>query len=121
MTLATWALGEVGVEAVAESHRPRPYKWPVTVTGGYRRGHVFVSALHVPSAFVTKYRCGVLRSEHLDLVKAGFATSCSDFGATLVESNGQDDHVHLLVEYPPTVAISTLVNSPKDVSSRRQP
>jgi putative transposase len=27
----------------------------------------------------------------------------------LVEFNGEEDHVHLLVAYPPTLAISTLV------------
>jgi putative transposase len=43
---------------------------------------------------------------------------CSDFEATLVEFNGEDDHVHLLVEYPPKVAVSVLVNSLKGVSSR---
>ncbi len=37
----------------------------------------------------------------------------------MVESNGEDDHVHLLVEYPPKVALSHLVNSLKGVSSRR--
>jgi REP-associated tyrosine transposase len=47
------------------------------------------------------------------------AKVCSDFGATLLESNGEDDHVHPLIEYPPTVAISALVNSLKGVSSRR--
>ena len=31
---------------------------------------------------------------------------------------GEKDHVHLLVNYPPTVAISRLVNSLKGVSSR---
>jgi putative transposase len=30
----------------------------------------------------------------------------------------EDDHVHLLVEYPPKVAVSSLVNSLKGVSSR---
>lgn len=44
---------------------------------------------------------------------------CDDFSATLVEFNGEDDHVHLLVEYPPTVQISKLVNSLKGVSARR--
>jgi putative transposase len=34
------------------------------------------------------------------------------------EFNGEDDHVHLLVHYPPKVAISTLVNSLKGVSAR---
>jgi putative transposase len=32
--------------------------------------------------------------------------------------DGEDDHVHLLVEYPPKLAISSLVNSLKGVSSR---
>ena len=37
----------------------------------------------------------------------------------MVDTNGEDDHVHLLVEYPPKVTFSTLVNSLKGVSSRR--
>ena len=44
---------------------------------------------------------------------------CEDFGAELREFNGEDDHVHLLVEYPPKMAVSALVNSLKGVSSRR--
>jgi putative transposase len=36
-----------------------------------------------------------------------------------VECNGEDDHVHLLVSYPPQVAVSRLVSSLKGVSSRR--
>jgi len=32
--------------------------------------------------------------------------------------NGEDDHVNLLAEHPPKVAVSTLVNSLKGVSSR---
>ena len=43
---------------------------------------------------------------------------CADFGAELREFNGEDDHVHLLVHYPPTVALSKLVNSLKGVSAR---
>jgi REP element-mobilizing transposase RayT len=33
--------------------------------------------------------------------------------------NGERDHVHLLVIYPPKVRLSELVNSLKGVSSRR--
>lgn len=43
---------------------------------------------------------------------------CGSFGAELVEFNGEDDHVHLLVNFPPTVQLSKLVNSLKGVSSR---
>lgn len=45
--------------------------------------------------------------------------ACDDFGAALREFNGEHDHVHLLVEYPPKVAVSALVNSLKGVSARR--
>jgi putative transposase len=44
---------------------------------------------------------------------------CGDFGAELREFNGEDDHVHLLVEYPPKVAVSALANSLKAVPARR--
>lgn len=47
-----------------------------------------------------------------------FVGVCGDFGARLIEANGEDDHVHLLIEYPPTVQLSKLVNSLKGVSSR---
>ena len=43
----------------------------------------------------------------------------SDFECDLVEFNGESNHVHLLVNYPPKVPISHLVNSLKGVSSRR--
>lgn len=43
---------------------------------------------------------------------------CADFEVELREFNGADDHVHLLVHYPPKVALSKLVNSLKGVSAR---
>ena len=47
------------------------------------------------------------------------AQGCADFNATLAEFNGEEDHVHLLVHYPPKAVLSHLVNSLKGVSSRR--
>jgi putative transposase len=64
-----------------------------------RRGRHVVSALNVHLVFVTKYRRGVLTSEHLDTLRDVFTSVCADFGATLVELDGEDDHVHLLVAY----------------------
>ncbi|NUR02581.1 MAG: IS200/IS605 family transposase [Streptomyces sp.] len=43
---------------------------------------------------------------------------CQDFEAELKQFNGEEDHVHLLVHYPPKVQLSRLVNSLKGVSSR---
>jgi putative transposase len=85
----------------------------------YRRGRHVVSALNVHLVFVTKYRRGVLTGEHLHTLRDVFTSVCADFGATLVEMDGEDDHVHLLIAYPPHVAIARLVNSLKGVSARR--
>jgi putative transposase len=69
--------------------------------------------------FVTKYRRGVLTGEHLEALREVFASVCGDFGAELVEMEGEDDHVHLLITYPPTITVARLVNSLKGVSARR--
>lgn len=52
-------------------------------------------------------------------MKIIFEKVCTDFEVELVEFDGERDHVHLLLNYPPKVAISKLVNSLKGVSSRR--
>ena len=74
--------------------------------------------MHVHLVFVTKYRRGVFTKEILEDMRGIFSSVCSDFESELVEFDGEDDHVHLLVNYPPKVAVSNLVNSLKGVSSR---
>lgn len=74
--------------------------------------------MHVHLVFVTKYRREVFTKNILDDLRGIFAGVCADFEAELVEFDGEDDHVHLLVNYPPKVAVSALVNSLKGVSSR---
>jgi len=75
--------------------------------------------MHVHLVFVTKYRRGMLDSAATEALQVMFAAICEDFGAELRACDGEDDYVHLLVEYPPSVAIPKLVNSLKGVSSRR--
>ncbi|MEC5212410.1 putative transposase [Polaromonas sp. CG_9.5] len=74
--------------------------------------------MHVHLVFVTKYRREVFTKEILNDLHVIFAQTCLDFEAELVEFDGEDGHVHLLVNYPPKVAVSNLVNSLKGVSSR---
>ena len=88
-------------------------------TSDFRTGRHCVFALHAHLVFVTKYRRKVLSAAAHETLRELFTRICEDFEARLVESNGEDDHVHLLVEYPPKVAIAKLVNSLKGVSSRR--
>ena len=83
-----------------------------------RHGRHCVFLIHVHLVFVTKYRRGVFTKDILDDMRVVFASVCTDFEAELVEFDGEHDHVHLLVNYPPKVAVSALVNSLKGVSSR---
>lgn len=85
----------------------------------FRTGRHCVFLLHVHLVFTTKYRRKVFEAQHFEALKAIFAKICVDFKAQLVECDGEDDHIHLLVNYPPTVQLSKLVNSLKGVSSRR--
>ena len=73
--------------------------------------------MHVHLVFVTKYRRDVFTKAILNDLQEIFASVCADFEAELVAFDGEDDHVHLLVNYPPKVAISKLVNSLKGISS----
>ena len=83
-----------------------------------RRGRRCVFLMHVHLVFVTKYRREVFTKAILDDLRGIFTRVCADFEAELVEFDGEDDHVHLLVNYPPKVSVSALVNSLKGVSSR---
>ena len=83
-----------------------------------RTGRHCVFAMHVYLVFVTKYRRSVLTSSILEDMGDIFRNICKDFGAALVEFDGEKDHVHLLINYPPKVTVSKLVNSLKGVSSR---
>jgi putative transposase len=83
-----------------------------------RRGRTCVFLMHVHLVFVAKYRRKIFTKRVLVHLKKIFEEICKDFGAELTEFDGEGDHVHLLVNYPPTVAISKLVNSLKGVSSR---
>ena len=90
----------------------------MTESNDIRQGRHCVFNLHVHLVFVTKYRRNVFTKAVLDDMRGIFAEICQKFEAVLVEFDGEDDHVHLLVNYPPKVAISSLVNSLKGASSR---
>ena len=83
-----------------------------------RTGRHVVFCLHAHLVFTTKRRGKVLTKAHLERLHTIFASVCADFDVELREFNGESDHVHLLVNYPPKVRLSELVNSLKGVSSR---
>ncbi|MEO3805593.1 IS200/IS605 family transposase [Nonomuraea sp. B1E8] len=84
-----------------------------------RTGRHCVFVLHAHLVFVTKFRHRVFAGEHLTRLEEIMRAVCAGFETELREFNGEDNHVHLLVDFPPKVALSKLVNSLKGVSSRR--
>ncbi|HSX21000.1 MAG TPA: IS200/IS605 family transposase [Gammaproteobacteria bacterium] len=83
-----------------------------------RAGRHVVFSLYAHLVFVSKYRKKIFNKQMLDLLSQTFSDTCKKFDAELVEFEGESDHVHLLINYPPKVALSKLVNSLKGVSSR---
>lgn len=83
-----------------------------------RTGRHCVFAMHAHLVFVTKYRRNVFDAEAIDILRGHFTRVCEKADVRLIEMNGEDDHVHLLIEYAPNLQLSTLVNSLKGVSSR---
>jgi putative transposase len=61
----------------------------------------------------------VFTSRHPERLEEIMRDMCADFETGLAEFNGESNHVHLLVNFSPKVAVSRLVNSLKGVSSRR--
>lgn len=85
----------------------------------FDRGRTVVYTLHAHLVFTPKHRRGPFTDEILRRCEEVMRAVCADFETELVEFNGETDHVHLLVHYPPKVSLSRLVGSLKGVSGRR--
>ncbi len=68
---------------------------------------------------MTKYRRSVFTDESIDLIEKSFRDVAKKMNFQVLEFNGEGDRVHALIEYPPKLSISQIVNALKGVSSRR--
>jgi putative transposase len=64
-------------------------------------------------------RNSLFTGESIDLVEKSFREVAEKMDFQMVEFNGERNHVHVLIEYPPKWSISQIVNAVKCVSSRR--
>ena len=67
--------------------------------------------------FVTKYRRRVFTSEMLRDCERLMRSLASDLKIVIHEFGGENDHVHLMVQIPPTITISSVVKRLKGSSS----
>ena len=68
---------------------------------------------------VTKYRRKVINKAILERLYVLCHERASAWSATIEEINGEPDHLHILMEFPPKFAISDFVNALKTGTSRR--
>jgi len=94
------------------------YYWSMSNLSKIRHGRHCVFKIHVHLVFVTKYRKSIFDRDALSTLEKVFSDVCKSFDAELTDFNGEREHVHLLINYPPKVSLSKLVNSLKGVSSR---
>ena len=78
-----------------------------------------VTKLVVHLVFTTKYRRKLLTGIMIEQLRDAFHTAAEKLECIIIEMDGEQDHVHLLVAYPPKLPISVMVNNLKAVSSRR--
>lgn len=67
---------------------------------------------------VTKYRNKCLTDEFLSFLEQNIRRLLETNDCSLVEFNGEKDHIHALIELTPSVQPSKLINSIKTVTSR---
>lgn len=83
-------------------------------------GHCF-GVLNVHIVFVTKYRHPVITAEIESRLQSMMTKLCETQKCALLECKadlGRNDHIHLLVEMAPDIALSKLVNILKTITSR---
>lgn len=61
----------------------------------------------------------MLTDQGLLVIEDAFKAVAKKMNFRVLEFNGEPDHIHALIEYPPKLSVSQVVNSLKGVSSRR--
>jgi putative transposase len=74
--------------------------------------------LTVHIVLVTKYRRKVFKKEHLEFLNEAFKSIVDKWDASIVEFNGESDHVHILLTYPPHKLLSGLIANMKSTTSK---
>lgn len=84
----------------------------------YHKGSNSIYSIYLHLVFVTKYRRKIITDDMLQTMSEVFQRVCKANKSTLIELNGEPDHVHLMIDLHPNNNISKLVASLKGASSR---
>ena len=67
---------------------------------------------------ITKYRRKCFTESMLTVLEALVESHCKKWGVELIEFGGESDHIHLLIDMPPTIEPAKFIGNLKSVSSR---
>lgn len=76
-----------------------------------------VSFLFSHIVFVTKYRRKVLTKSIIEDIRIILTNVCNCYNVKILEFEGESDHVHLLIQFTPSVRLCDLIRTLKTQSS----
>lgn len=80
------------------------------------KGSVYKLIYHL--VLCTKYRKKLINESVQNDIRLIINSILTKNGIVLMELNGEEDHIHILLDCPPTIELSKLINVIKTVSSR---
>ncbi len=84
----------------------------------YRKASHSVSRMSVHLVWVTKYRYHVLQGDIQNRTRDLIVQICNNENVQILKGVVSKDHVHLHIEYPPSLSVSVLVKKLKGRTSR---
>lgn len=75
----------------------------------YRTGRHVVFNLQAHIVLVTKYRRGAISDRVRDVIITTANDVARRYEFQILDIDGEDDHIHLVVDYPPKLSLSKLV------------
>ncbi len=83
-----------------------------------RKGSHSVFSVRLHFVFVTHYRRKAITASMLARLREMFFQVCQKMDCELLECSGEEEHVHLLVDFHPKQSISAVAGSLKAATSR---
>lgn len=77
---------------------------------------MYKSHLKIHVIFVVKYRKKLIKSELKDFLYKEMIDICEGRKFTILTLGGEEDHMHFLIEYLPSISISKIVERLKQLS-----
>lgn len=84
----------------------------------YHKSRHSVSKMVAHLIFTTRYRRKIFDGDMIETLRGSFESACEKLECKILGADGEADHFHLLIEYPPKLSISVMVNNLKATSSR---